>query len=118
MDEREQDVDERGTGEHAVCEAEDRSEPPPAAADRDEQGVVDQRERQPDQKVQDVAERLGTGPVARERRAKQDREVDACQVELVPARSAVVSTTVPANPPATAPQTLTAPSPWRPRARR
>jgi hypothetical protein len=84
VDEREQGVDERGTGEHAVGEAEDRSEPPPAPADREEEGVVDQREPQPEQEVQDVAERLGAGPVAREGRAQQERQVHACQVELVP----------------------------------
>src|SRR5213080_1471391 len=56
MDEREQSVYERGAGEHAVHEAEDRSEPPPAAPDREEHDVVDQRERQPDQEMEYVSE--------------------------------------------------------------
>ena len=55
----------------------DRPEPPAAAADREEDRVVDEREHDPGEEVQDVAERLGAGPVGREGGAEQERE-DPC----------------------------------------
>src|SRR4051794_45393 len=84
MDEREQGVHERGPGEQAMHQAEDRSEPPSAASDRKEHDVVDQRKRQPDQEMKDVPERLGARPVARKGGTEQEGEVDARQVQLVP----------------------------------
>src|SRR6185312_16382504 len=83
VDQREQDVDERGAGEEPVSEPERRPEPPAAVADRGEYRVVDERERDPGEEVQDVAERLGPCSVGREGGAEQEREIHPSQVELV-----------------------------------
>jgi hypothetical protein len=85
MDEREQGVHECRAGEHAMRDPEDGSEPRSAPRDRSEEGVVDEREREPGQEVQQVPERLGTGPVAGKSGAEQEWELHPCEVDLVPA---------------------------------
>src|SRR4029079_3813808 len=99
VDQREQDVDERGAREEPVSEPDRRPDPPAEAADRGEYSVVyepqraaadrgdyrvvDERERDPGEEVQDVAERLGPCSVGREGGAEQEREIHPSQVELV-----------------------------------
>ncbi|MFF3460610.1 hypothetical protein ACFYXH_41350 [Streptomyces sp. NPDC002730] len=83
VDERQQDIDERGGGEQAVDEAEDASQPPAAVADGGEDRVVEQGEDQAVDEVRAVAEGLGAGPVASERGAEQERQIDAGEVEGV-----------------------------------
>lgn len=61
--------------------------------------------------MQHVAERLGPGPVAREGGGEKEREVHTVIATSLAARSAVVKTTVPTNPPANAPQMLSVPPP-------
>ena len=83
VDERQQDVHERGPGEEAVGKPKCRSQPPSAVADREEDHVVEEGKDHPREEVEDVAERLGAGPVGREGGAQQERQVNARQVELV-----------------------------------
>src|SRR5919197_1128909 len=84
VDERKQGTHECRGGEDAVRESKGGSEPPSAAPDRNEDGVIDERERQPDQEMKDVTERLGTDPVIREGGAEQEGQVRPREVELVP----------------------------------
>jgi hypothetical protein len=59
MDDREPDVHERGGGDDSVQQSEERSKQPAAGVDRDEDRVVDERERLAGGKVQQLAKRLG-----------------------------------------------------------
>src|SRR6266566_4080957 len=108
MDEREENVDERRAGEQAMGCAEEGAKPPAVAVDREEDGVVGEREHLSEDEVEEVAERLGAGAVGGKRGAEQERQVHPDSFSSFAARSAVVRTRVPAKPPARAPQMLTA----------
>jgi hypothetical protein len=55
MDEREQDVHQRGACEERVEEAEEHSQPPVRVPDHDEHGVVAEREDDTEDEVQSEA---------------------------------------------------------------
>src|SRR5690606_21693676 len=82
MDQRQNDVDQRGAGERPVDQTEHRSEQPAAAARGEEGGVVAEGEDLPEQEVQQVADRLGAHPVGGDGGAQQERQVDAGQSQL------------------------------------
>src|SRR5438874_8376613 len=83
MDEREENVDERRAGEQAMGGAEEGAKPPAVAVDREEDGVVGEREHLSEDEVEEVAERLGAGAVGGKRGAEQERQVHPGQLQLV-----------------------------------
>ena len=83
MDDWEQDVHERGGGDDAVQEPEQRSEQPAARVDRGEDRVVDERERLSGRQVQQVSERFGAPAIAGDGGAEQEWQVDAGEAQLI-----------------------------------
>ena len=106
VDCREEDVDERGTGEEAVEETEDGAEEPSVSVDRDEDRVIAEGEEEAEREVREIAEGLGCDrSVVRAVPSKKGRSIRVSRSSLA-ARMIVVNTRVPTNPPASAAQTL------------
>src|SRR5829696_7470857 len=83
MDDWEQDADERGGGDDAVQETEQRAERPAARVDGREDRVVDKREHFSGGEVQHISECLGSCAIVGDGGAEQERKVDAGEAELV-----------------------------------
>src|SRR5262245_6934972 len=82
MDGGKQHVDERAPGEQRMEQTERHAEQPARATDREEHGVVHERERQPGYEMEAIAEHLGHGAVVGKGRPQQERDVHAREAEL------------------------------------
>src|SRR4051812_28582756 len=82
MDDREQDVDQRGAGEQTVDESEEAAQPPTVLVDRGEDREIHEREQQPRHEVHRVADGFRPCAIGRDKRAEQKRQVHARQAEL------------------------------------
>ena len=73
MNDGQEDIHQCRAGEGAVREAERGSEEPAASADRREDGEVTEREREAEQEMQDVTQRLRPLAVGDQDGAEQER---------------------------------------------
>ena len=87
--------------EDRVKRAEQRADPPRAAPDDREEADIRHGEREAEDEMEHVADRLRLAAVVGDRRAEQERQIHARQPELARRRTIVVSTSVPTKPPAT-----------------
>ena len=82
MDDREQHVDQCGSGKQTVSQAERGSQPPAAMADCREDPEIDQGEELSDDEVHRVAQRLRACAIGRDHRPQQERQVHPRKPEL------------------------------------
>ena len=83
MDGRKQHVHERTAGEEAVDEPQGETEQPARMADRTEDRVVGEREEDPVDEMEEVADHVRAAPVRGEDRAEQKRDVHAREPQLL-----------------------------------
>jgi predicted ArsR family transcriptional regulator len=82
VDHRQEDVHQGAAAEHAVDQTESRAEEPAGPAHRPEDGVVTEGEEEPEEEMEEVAQRLGPEAVGGDHRAQEEGQIDAGHPEL------------------------------------